>query len=106
MNNLQRIALSMGLPILLGLAVMGYIGWRAKAAKAKIDAFCADVKVGATVDGLADRARSASLSVHEFPERDGKGNLLVEDGVLLARHFCSVQYEQHTITGLEKSFVD
>lgn len=106
MKPLQQLAVSMGLPILLGVAVLGYIGWRGKAAKLHVENFCGQLQVGDSIDGLADSARGANLSVHEFPEHDGKGSLLVEDGVLLARHFCTLDYEQRKITRRELSFLD
>lgn len=106
MKILQQLAVSMGLPILVGVAALGYMGWRAKVAKVNVESFCSGLAIGDPIDGLADRARAAKLSVHEFPERDSKGTLMVEDGILLARHFCTLDYQQRKITRRETSFVD
>ncbi|HEX2730031.1 MAG TPA: hypothetical protein VHM70_00445 [Polyangiaceae bacterium] len=94
------------LPLLIGVAFTGYIVIGAKHAATKVTAFCESVEEGAPIAGLPERAKQEGLGVHDFPVRDGKGVLIFEDGVLLARHTCTIEHREGRVTHKEKSFMD
>jgi hypothetical protein len=106
LNTFGRVLFGFALPIGIGVAFLGYMAVRANTAKTHVAAFCNDVVLGSEVTGLAERAKEQGLSTHEFPVKEGKSMLLIEDGILLARHYCSLNLEQNHIVSKETSFVD
>jgi hypothetical protein len=106
LNTLARGLLSFALPIGLGVLFLSYMGVRASAAKTRVEAFCSELSVGSPIAGVVERAGAAGLTAHDFPVKEGKGSIMLEDGLLLARHFCTVNHEQGLIVSKEKSFTD
>lgn len=100
-----------GTIVLLIVALVGWIAYRAHDAKTRVTAFCNSVHVGQASEGLAERARSEGLEVLQVPPQEEgavqpAGTLMCIKGVMLARHICDVSFSAGRVTKVDMGFID
>ena len=97
--------------LLLAGSCAGYVGYRGHDAKRRVAAFCANVSVGQSSAGIADKARGAGLDVLEMRNRieglEPTDTILCTKGVLVfARQVCGIDHRAGVVTRVQTSFDD
>jgi hypothetical protein len=98
--------------LLLGGACVGYPVAKIRWSRQAVDGFCAGVTPGSPAEGLARRAREASLQVIEVDARtaaDGTtepATLLAWEGWGFVRRFCRIEHDGVKVTNVNESSLD
>ena len=81
-------------------------------AKGRVEGFCEEIAVGREIAGLEERAKQAGLEVTHRPPlatTEGQrtpGRLTAWDGVMYARWFCDIKYEDDKVVSKEVFVLD
>jgi hypothetical protein len=96
--------------IVVGVLIVAFALWgfiKTHWVKATVNEFCSEVVIGASIEGLEEKAKDMGLQVrHRMKLGDENAAIIAWEGWIFARWFCDVQHQDNKVVSKDCFFLD